>query len=76
MMVQIGGTGIGDVCDLAKHAEEIKVDFILCLPDIYFKPKTEADLVKYFQHVAKYCPTRPLYLYHFPRMTGVDCKPT
>lgn len=74
MMVQIGGCGIADVFELAKHAEQIAVDYVLCLPDIYFKPKTEADLVVYFEHVAKYCPTRPLYYYHIPRRSGVDCK--
>lgn len=74
MMLQIGGGAIADVFDLAEHAEQIKVDCILSLPDLYFKAKTEEDLVSYFKEVVQHCPTRPFYYYHIPRMSGVDCK--
>lgn len=73
-MLQVGGCSISDVYDLAKHAERIRVDYVLCLPELYFKPKTEADLVNYFKEVAACCPSRPIYYYHIPRMTGVDCE--
>lgn len=74
MMVQIGGAPIADVIDLAIHAEKIKADAVLCLPELYFKPKTETDLVKYIATVAKYCPNTPFLYYHFPKSSSVDCK--
>lgn len=74
LMLQIGGCDVLSVHELAQHAEKIGVDCVLCLPDLFFKPKIEEDLVTYIKNVAHYCPTRPLYYYHIPRMSGVDCK--
>ena len=74
MMIQIGGCDIHSVFELAQHAEQIGVDCVLTLPDLFFKPKIEEDLVKYIKTVAQHCPTRPFYYYHIPRMSGVDCK--
>lgn len=76
-MLQIGGCDgcdILSVFELAQHAEKIGVDCVLCLPDLFFKPKIEEDLVTYIKSIARHCPTRPLYYYHIPRMSGVDCK--
>lgn len=73
-MLQIGGASIYDVYDMAEHAEKIGVDCVLCLPELFFKPKIEEDLVDYIKGIAKYCPTRPFYYYHIPRMSGVDRK--
>lgn len=74
LMLQIGGIDILSVFELAQHAEKIGVDCVLCLPDLFFKPKIEEDLVDYIKSIARYCPTRPLYYYHIPRMSGVDRK--
>lgn len=73
-MVQIGGTSITDVRNLAEHAEENKVDAILCLPELFFKPNCEEDLVHYLKNIAEHCPTRPLFYYHFPAFSRVNCK--
>lgn len=73
-MLQIGGCDILSVFELAQHAEQIGVDCVLCLPDLFFKPKVEEDLVAYIQSIARHCPTRPLYYYHIPRMSGVECE--
>uniref|UniRef100_A0A7G3AFE5 N-acetylneuraminate lyase n=1 Tax=Lutzomyia longipalpis TaxID=7200 RepID=A0A7G3AFE5_LUTLO len=72
LMVQVGGAPFVDVAELAKHAEQLEVDAILCLPELYFKPKNEKDLVEYFKNVAKYCPRTPLLYYHIPSFSGVD----
>lgn len=74
-MIQVGGTSVSDVHELAAHAEDIGVDAVLCLPDLFFKPVTEEDLVHYVQKMSEYCPTRPLFYYHFPKRTGVTGKP-
>jgi N-acetylneuraminate lyase len=72
-MVQISGAPFPDVIEMAKHAESGKVDAVLCLPELYFKPKTEEQLVGYLQDIAAHCPSIPLFYYHIPRFTNVDC---
>lgn len=71
-MVQIGGTAVAEVYELAAHAERLAVDAVLCLPDLFFKPMVEEDLVHYMKEVAQYCPSRPLFYYHIPMFTGVQ----
>lgn len=73
-MIQIGGAPIADVIDLANHAEEIGADAVLCLPELYFKPQTEEQLVKYVSRIAEFCPKTPFLYYHIPRNTKTDCK--
>lgn len=70
-MVHIGGAGISTVRDLAEHAEENRVDAVLCLADLFFRPKCEEDVVHYLKDIAEYCPTRPIFYYHFPAYTGL-----
>lgn len=72
LMVQIAGCSFADVIDLAQHAEGLGVDGILCLPELYFKPKTVEKLVDYMREIAAYCPKTPLYYYHIPMFTQVD----
>lgn len=71
-MVHIGGTSVASVHDLAEHAESSGADAVLCLPDLFFKPQCEEDLVDYLKTVAEHCPTRPLFYYHFPIFTKVN----
>jgi len=70
-VVQIGGTSIADVYELAEHAEKLGVDAVITLPDLFFKPSCEEDLVHYLKDVAQYCPTRPLLYCHIPMYTKV-----
>uniref|UniRef100_A0A1L8DCV7 N-acetylneuraminate lyase n=1 Tax=Nyssomyia neivai TaxID=330878 RepID=A0A1L8DCV7_9DIPT len=72
LMVQIGGAAFVNVAELAKHAENLGVDAVLCLPELYFKPKNEQELVRYLANVAKNCPSTPLLYYHIPSFSGVD----
>lgn len=71
-MTQIGGTS--DVYELANHAEKLEVSAVLCLPDYFFRPTVEEELVDYLKNIAEYCPTRPLYYYHIPQFSNVRCK--
>lgn len=73
-MVQVGGTAVTTVHDLAEHAEEKGADAVLCLSELFFKPTSEEDLVDYLRKVAEHCPTRPLFYYHFPAFTKVNCR--
>jgi N-acetylneuraminate lyase len=72
MMVQITGCSFSDAIALAKHAESLRVHGVLCLPELYFKPKTADHLVKYLKNIAVYCPNTPIYYYHIPMFTQLD----
>ncbi|XP_026743029.1 N-acetylneuraminate lyase-like isoform X2 [Trichoplusia ni] len=72
VIAQIGGAPLPDVLELAKHAKKLNVDGIMTLPELYYKPKNEHQLVEYLEEVSKAAPTLPLIYYHFPVMTGVD----
>lgn len=72
LMVQIAGCSFADTIDLTHHAESLKVDGVLCLPELYFKPKTIEKLVDYLKDIALHCQKTPLYYYHIPMFTQVD----
>lgn len=71
MILGIGGVGVADVYDLVEHAEKIGVDSIALLPDLFYKPKIEEDLIDYMKDIVKYAPTRPILYYHVPEYTKV-----
>ncbi|XP_075217246.1 N-acetylneuraminate lyase-like [Lycorma delicatula] len=71
VMIQVGGTSLKEVQELAKHAENLNADAILCLPDLFFRPKSVKDLTHYLQFVSKAAPKTPLFYYHIPSFTGV-----
>lgn len=71
-MVQIGGAAYPDVVQLAQHASKMDVDAVLCLPELYFKPKSCEQLVTYLKGVAMHCPTTPFFYYHIPMFTDVN----
>lgn len=74
MLLNIGGTNIADVYDMAEHAEKLGVDGILVLPDLFFRPVVEEDLLSYIRDVSKYAPSIPILYYHIPFMTNIRCK--
>ncbi|KAL9701905.1 hypothetical protein quinque_005346 [Culex quinquefasciatus] len=72
LMVQIGGAPFPDVVELARHAEGLGVHGVLCLPELYFKPKTPEKLTEYLKNVASHCPETPFFYYHIPMFTDVN----
>ncbi|GJQ84406.1 hypothetical protein Trydic_g3881 [Trypoxylus dichotomus] len=72
VMVQVGGAPLPDVLELAKHAENIGVDSILCLPELYYKPTCTGDLINYLKMVEEAAPRTPLLYYHIPMFTNVN----
>lgn len=72
LMVQVAGCPFADTVELAKHAASLNVDGILCLPELYFKPKTIQKLVQYLKDISVHCSDIPLYYYHIPIYTQVD----
>ncbi|CAH1105599.1 unnamed protein product [Psylliodes chrysocephalus] len=72
LMVQVGGCPLPDVLELAKHAEKVGVDSILCLPELYFKPSTVKELINYLKPIGEAAPKTPLLYYHIPGWTGIN----
>lgn len=74
LMVQIGGGPLTNVLELVKHAEKLNVNSLLCLPELYFKPKDTDNLIEYLKIVSEAASKTPLLYYHNPSMTGVESK--
>ncbi|XP_028031357.1 N-acetylneuraminate lyase-like [Bombyx mandarina] len=72
VIAQIGGMPLPDVIEMAQFAEDVEVDAIMTLPELYYKPRNVEQLVSYLETVSKAAPTLPLIYYHFPMMSGVD----
>ncbi|XP_059475757.1 N-acetylneuraminate lyase-like [Neocloeon triangulifer] len=72
IVVQVGGGPLPDVIALAKHAEELGVDGIMCLHDLFFRPAGVDQLVDYLALVAAAAPRTPLFYYHLPGFTGIN----
>lgn len=72
LMVQVGGAPLPDVLDLVQHAEQNGANSILCLPELYNKPSTCEDLMRYLQIVSQAAPNTPLFYYHIPSLTNVN----
>ncbi|CAK1550421.1 unnamed protein product [Leptosia nina] len=71
-MAQVGGAALPDVIKMAQYAEKRKVDAIMTLPELYFRPRTADHLVSYLEVINNAAPSLPLLYYHFPMMTGVN----
>lgn len=74
LMVQVGGCPLADATDLAKHADKVGVDSILCLPELYFKPTTPGQLIDYLNFISVAAPNTPLLYYHIPAWSTVNSK--
>jgi len=74
MLLNIGGTDIADVYELAEHAEKLGVDGILVLADAFYRPIVEEDLLYYIRDVAKRAPSLPILYYHAPMVNYVHLK--
>ncbi|KAF5303604.1 hypothetical protein FQA39_LY09851 [Lamprigera yunnana] len=72
LMLQVGGASLPEVLELAQHAEQIQANSILCLPELYNKPATYEDLIRYLQIVSQAAPNTPLFYYHIPSLSGVN----
>ncbi|XP_057652421.1 N-acetylneuraminate lyase-like isoform X1 [Diorhabda carinulata] len=72
LMVQVGGCPLPDAVEMAKHAELVGADSILCHAELFFKPHTPSELVDYLKYVGEAAPNTPLLYYHIPGWTGIN----
>ena len=73
LMVGTGAAAMSDAVALTRHAAELGFAGALVLPPFYYKDVSDDGLVAYIDTLVKATSPRPIpiYLYHFPAMSGV-----
>ena len=70
LMVGTGAAAVGDAVRITKHAAEIGFAGALLLPPFYYKGVSADGVLRYLDAVVQGS-SIPLYLYHFPGLSGV-----
>jgi 4-hydroxy-tetrahydrodipicolinate synthase len=73
LMVGTGAAAMSDAVALTRHAAELGFGGALVLPPFYYKGVPDDGLVAYIDTLVKATQSKPipLYLYHFPAMSGL-----
>ncbi|CCV15130.1 dihydrodipicolinate synthase family protein [Mesorhizobium sp. STM 4661] len=77
LMVGTGAASVTDAIELTRHAGELGLAGALLLPPFYYKNVGDDGVIAYFSAVAQMTAAQatPLYLYHFPALSGVPFHP-
>jgi len=77
MMVGTGAAALGDAIALTRHAAELDFAGALVLPPFYYKGVSEDGVFAYVSAIvaATAATPVPLYLYHYPTLSGVPYTP-
>jgi 4-hydroxy-tetrahydrodipicolinate synthase len=78
MMVGTGAAAAEDAAELTRAAAELGFAGALVLPPFYYKPVSEAGILRYFERIVEATAGQPigLYLYNFPALAGVAYTPS
>jgi len=73
LMVGTGTSSIADTIRLTRHAAQLGFAGALILPPFYYKGVTDEGVIDYISRLAEATASNPvpLYLYHFPALSGV-----
>jgi len=73
LMVGTGAAAVADAVALTQHAAELGFAGALVLPPFYYKGVPDDGLVAYIDALVKATASKPipLYLYHYPAMSGL-----
>jgi len=73
LMVGTGAAAVSDAVALTRHAAEIGFAGALVLPPFYYKSVSDDGLVAYLNALVQATDAQPIpiYLYHFPAMSGL-----
>ena len=73
LMVGTGAAAMSDAVALTRHAAELGFAGALVLPPFYYKGVPDDGLVAYIDTLVKATAAKPIpiYLYHFPAMSGL-----
>jgi 4-hydroxy-tetrahydrodipicolinate synthase len=78
MMVGTGAAAAEDAAELTLAAAILGFAGALVLPPFYYKPVSEAGILRYFERIVEATAKQPigLYLYNFPALAGVAYTPS
>lgn len=78
MMVGTGAAAVEDAAELTLEAAALGFAGALVLPPFYYKPVSEAGILRYFERIVEATARQPigLYLYNFPALAGVAYTPS
>ncbi len=78
MMVGTGAAAVEDAAELTLEAAALGFSGALVLPPFYYKPVSEAGILRYFERIVEATARQPigLYLYNFPALAGVAYTPS
>jgi 4-hydroxy-tetrahydrodipicolinate synthase len=73
LMVGTGAASVTDAVSLTRHAADLGFGGALVLPPFYYKGVPDDGLVAYVETLVKATEQKPIpiYLYHFPAMSGL-----
>src|SRR2546423_1688045 len=71
LMVGTGAAAVRDAVELTRHAAELGFAAALVLPPFYYKGVADDGLAAYVQAIVAATEDIPIYLYHFPALSGV-----
>ncbi len=73
LMVGTGAAAVSDAVALTRHAAELGFAGALVLPPFYYKGVPDDGLFAYIDAIVKATASKPIpiYLYHFPAMSGL-----
>lgn len=73
LMVGTGAASVTDAVSLTRHAADLGFGGALVLPPFYYKGVPDDGLVAYVETLVKVTEQKPIpiYLYHFPAMSGL-----
>jgi 4-hydroxy-tetrahydrodipicolinate synthase len=73
LMVGTGAAAVADAVALTRHAAELGFAGALVLPPFYYKGVPDDGLVAYIETLVQATASKPIpiYLYHFPAMSGL-----
>jgi 4-hydroxy-tetrahydrodipicolinate synthase len=73
LMVGTGAAAVSDAVALTRHAAELGFAGALVLPPFYYKGVPDEGLIAYIDTLVKATERKPIpiYLYHFPAMSGL-----
>jgi 4-hydroxy-tetrahydrodipicolinate synthase len=73
LMVGTGAAAVSDAVALTRHAAELGFGGALVLPPFYYKGVPDDGLIAYVDTLVKATAKKPIpiYLYHFPAMSGL-----
>jgi 4-hydroxy-tetrahydrodipicolinate synthase len=73
LMVGTGAAAVSDAVALTRHAAELGFAGALVLPPFYYKSVPDDGLIAYIENLVKATERKPIpiYLYHFPAMSGL-----